>query len=178
MESETPWRTTGYLSATRSRTWIGRPPVSRKFSVMASKKPTGGRADRTSSKWTVLSPMPYPRFGRPQRFPTDGPPQAFFIGTAQPPLPLHEFLPAAPSQPPCPLQAFCPLQECFAAADAQPPFPLQEFLPAQPLSPALQPPLPLHEFIPLQTWTSLAALSVSLAAAAWVPPHPFGPLHE
>src|SRR6266487_4634707 len=39
-------------------------------------------------------------------------------GTLQPPLPLHEFLPAhplsPPEQPPMPLQLFRPLQTCFS----------------------------------------------------------------
>src|SRR5271165_4133732 len=43
---------------------------------------------------------------------------SFFTGTAQPPLPLQEFLPAQPLspdlQPPLPLQEFWPLQSCLA----------------------------------------------------------------
>src|SRR5262245_6221670 len=81
------------------------------------------------------------------------------MGTAQPPWPLHEFLPAQPlspvEQPPMPLQAFIPLQ-LWCAVVAQPPFPLQEFLPAQPWSPLLQPPMPLQEFMPLQACFSVA----------------------
>src|SRR6202035_1083333 len=42
----------------------------------------------------------------------------YFAGTAQPPLPLQEFLPAQPLspvlQPPCPLHSFMPLQSCLA----------------------------------------------------------------
>src|SRR5262245_41467922 len=92
---------------------------------------------------------------------------AGLTGTAQPPLPLQEFLPAQPAspllQPPWPLHEFMPLQECFMSAEAQPPLPLQEFLPAQPASPLLQPPLPLHAFWPLQTCLSDAAPALSFA---------------
>src|SRR5919106_5942842 len=77
-----------------------------------------------------------------------------FTGTAQPPLPLHEFLPAQPAspplQPPRALHSFLPLQSCLAAADAQPPLPLQAFLPAQVFASVWQPPLPLHALWPLQ----------------------------
>ena len=53
-------------------------------------------------------------------------------GTAQPPLPLHEFLPPQPLspdlQPPWALQEFMPLQACLsaAAADVLASFDLQE----------------------------------------------------
>src|SRR6185436_19784432 len=64
---------------------------------------------------------------------------ALLTGTAQPPLPLHSFLPAQPAapaaQPPRPLHSFLPLQACLAASEAQPPW-------------------PLHSFMPLQTWMS------------------------
>src|SRR5690242_5805200 len=131
--------------------------------------------------------MPMPRSGKPQRFwlagmrvmgwvkerpgdlarspgSNDESYAAFLAtGTAQPPLPLQEFLPAQPEspvlQPPWPLQEFMPLQECFMSAEAHPPLPLQEFLPAQPASPLLQPPLPLQEFLPAHTCLSEAALS-------------------
>jgi hypothetical protein len=73
-------------------------------------------------------------------------------GTAQPPLPRHEFLPAHPlsplAHPPCPLHAFIALHE-WRSAVAHPPRPLHEFLAAHPLSPDLQPPRPLQEFSPL-----------------------------
>src|SRR5262249_43551156 len=103
---------------------------------------------------------------------------AFLTGTAQPPLPLQEFLPAQPAspvlQPPWPLHEFMPLQECFMSAEAQPPLPLQEFLPAQPASPALQPPLPLQEFFPAQTCLSeAAALSLAFSSPAVVFALPF-----
>src|SRR5262245_29951241 len=137
--------------------------------------------------------MPIPRSLKPQRLPMrsvekghgDMPPwptklgyertyflgSSCFTGTAQPPLPLQEFLPAQPAspdlQPPWPLHSFLPLQSCLAAV-AQPPLPLQEFLPAQPASPDLQPPLPLHSFMPLQACLSPAAAFFSSAANTFV----------
>lgn len=95
-------------------------------------------------------------------------------GSWQPPLPLHEFLPAQPwspdLQPPWHLQAFWPLQACFSYvwAGSQPPFPLHEFLPAQPLSLDLQPPLPLHSFWPLQECFG-QPLYPSPARTVWLP---------
>src|SRR5262245_52084790 len=90
-----------------------------------------------------------------------------FTGTAQPPEPLQEFLPAQPLspplQPPWPLHAFFLSHSCLASAAAQPPLPLQSFLPAQPEAPVLQPPWPLQEFWPLQT--CFGALSSALAWA-------------
>src|SRR6187401_2231846 len=86
-------------------------------------------------------------------------------GTAQPPWPLQEFLPAQPlspvEQPPMPLQAFMPLQLCLSTV-AQPPLPLQEFLPAQPWSPVAQPPMPLQAFMPLQACLAIAEECSSL----------------
>src|SRR5436309_10284868 len=97
-------------------------------------------------KWTVRRPTPIPRSGRSQRLdigvaracPAGGEPEregatggkrpwpsftvdyffsSFFTGTAQPPLPLQEFLPAHPLspvlQPPWPLQSFFPAQSCL-----------------------------------------------------------------
>jgi hypothetical protein len=44
--------------------------------------------------------------------------ECFMSAEAQPPLPLHEFLPAQPAspllQPPWPLHAFWPLQTCLS----------------------------------------------------------------
>src|SRR6187401_705228 len=89
-------------------------------------------------------------------------------GTAQPPWPLQEFLPAQPlspvEQPPMPLQALAPLQLCFSTV-AQPPLALQEFLPAQPWSPVAQPPMPLQEFMPLQACFSIAEALASFEAS-------------
>src|SRR5438445_13708437 len=85
---------------------------------------------------------------------------ASLIGTAQPPLPLQEFLPAQPlsplEQPPMPLHSFLVAHECLATV-AQPPLPLQAFLPSAPS--------PLHAFMPLQTWASLALASFFAAGA-------------
>ena len=85
------------------------------------------------------------------------------MGTAQPPLPLQEFLalqPLSPEpQPPRPLQSFLPAQSCLAVV-AQPPLPSQEFLPAQPLSPDLHPPFPAHLLKPLQACRSAIAAGV------------------
>src|SRR3972149_2672192 len=88
-------------------------------------------------------------------------------GTAQPPLPLHEFFPAQPLSPllhpPRPLQSFLALQSCLAAV-AQPPLPLQEFMPAQVLSAVWQPPWPLQSFLPLHA--CLADLSSAFFSSA------------
>src|SRR5438445_3601304 len=85
---------------------------------------------------------------------------ASLIGTAQPPLPLHEFLPAQPlsplEQPPMPLHSFFVAHECLATV-AQPPLPLQAFLPPAPS--------PLQLFMPLQTCFSGDLASAFLAAA-------------
>src|SRR6185436_4072870 len=141
-------------------------------------------------------PMPVPRSGRPKRFifprvrrdrGAHSPRSresagklrpnvpylvgAFVLGgatgTAQPPLPLQEFLPAHPLspvlQPPSPFHPFWPPQPCLASAEAQPPLPLQVFLPAQPLSPVLQPPLPLQPLWPLQMFFSALSAGLSLA---------------
>src|SRR5882672_11418864 len=95
------------------------------------------------------------------------------MGTAQPPLPLQEFLPPQPLspllQPPMPLQAFMPLHACFSAV-AQPPLPLQLFLPPQPLSPLLQPPMPLHAFMPLQACFSAAGSELAQPERITAPP--------
>src|SRR5215510_11010152 len=98
-----------------------------KFSESTSNQSSAGLPDRISPKWTVRSPMPIPRSGRPKRFigsrvrrdrggglrgPVNRPdvrPNAPYFegafvlggatGTAQPPLPLQEFLPAQPASP-------------------------------------------------------------------------------
>lgn len=94
-----------------------------------------------------------------------------FSGTWQPPLPLHEFLPAQPwsplEQPPSPLHSFRPLHSCLATV-AHAPFPLHSFLPATPLGP---PPWPLQSFIPLQTCLAVLSVAITLvtAAAALIP---------
>jgi hypothetical protein len=61
-----------------------------------------------------------------------------YLSVAQPPLPLHEFLPlqslSAVLQPPWPLQAFMPLQECFAIMAVSPEVPgelIVELVPAE-----------------------------------------------
>ena len=75
-------------------------------------------------------------------------------GTAQPPLPLQEFLPAQPLSPTCSRPGPCtrsrPCSRAWRRWRSRP-CPCTSSCPAQPASPALQPPWPLHSLWPLQT---------------------------